>query len=380
MTTQETLEDLIVELAKTHKERLSLIKGLVVALVAKQHLLMVGPGGTGKTFLIWDLSRRVTDAAFFEQALDETSDPSAIFGPVDIRAMREGIYRRDYRGMAPEAHIAFIDEFFNGNGPVWHSMMPWLNERVFHNGREKVKTPLWSCFMGTNKLNVDEDYAATWDRIHQRWKIDYVQHDENIRSMVEASLRRRVAGPPPMSASITLEQLRAAHIEALSLPIAEEAWEAFLELRQELVQTGVVVGSRRQAEGMQAAAANAWLNGHHEVQVGDLDVLAHMWWIKEDQRQAAQKLILGIVNPGEREAMKFLDDIQEMRAEMAARAGEDQAKRRLLGMEHHKNLQRIQNEAQQLLGVSTGSTLHLDEALRQAEELEERIKREVYAL
>ena len=37
---------------------------------------------------------------------------------------------------------AFLDEFFNANGPLLHSVMPALNERIFHNNGVPTPIPL----------------------------------------------------------------------------------------------------------------------------------------------------------------------------------------------------------------------------------------------
>lgn len=387
MTTQTQIEQAITEMATTHKERLHVIKGLWVSLVARQHLLMLGPGGTGKSFLIRDLASRVADAKYFETALDETSDPGQVFGPVDIKAMKEeGRHRRRTTNMLPEADIGFVDEFFNANGPTLHGMMPILNERVFHNNGRPDPAPLWSAFMGTNKLNVDTDQAATWDRIHQRYIIPFVTGRDNRRDMVAESIMRRISTyVPPAKTSITLTDLRAAHDEAMQLPIPDSTWDTFLDLRDELLRAGIVVGSRREAEGMAAVLANAWLNGHDEVSVGDLDILQAMWWSLQSEAEEAQKIILGSTNPGEKAALEFLDELESYRADLrsAEEGSLDETKKRLVGMEVFKNSKRILQEADELetkAQAANASTHRIAELRERTQQLMDHVQREFFNL
>lgn len=387
MTTQTQIEQAITEMATTHKERLHVIKGLWVSLVARQHLLMLGPGGTGKSFLIRDLASRVADAKYFETALDETSDPGQVFGPVDIKAMKEeGRHRRRTTNMLPEADIGFVDEFFNANGPTLHGMMPILNERVFHNNGRPDPAPLWSAFMGTNKLNVDTDQAATWDRIHQRYIIPFVTGRDNRRDMVAESIMRRISTyVPPAKTSITLTDLRAAHDEAMQLPIPDSTWDTFLDLRDELLRAGIVVGSRREAEGMAAVLANAWLNGHNEVSVGDLDILQAMWWSLQSEAEEAQKIILGSTNPGEKAALEFLDELESYRADLrsAEEGSLDETKKRLVGMEVFKNSKRILQEADELetkAQAANASTHRIAELRERTQQLMDHVQREFFNL
>lgn len=386
-TTQAQIEQAITEMATTHKERLHVIKGLWVSLVAQQHLLMLGPGGTGKSFLIRDLASRVADAKYFETALDETSDPGQVFGPVDIKAMKEeGRHRRRTTNMLPEANIGFIDEFFNANGPTLHGMMPILNERIFHNNGRPDPAPLWSAFMGTNKLNVDTDQAPTWDRIHQRYIIPFVEGRENRRDMVADSIMRRISTyVPPAKTSITLNELRAAHDTAMQLPIPDLTWDTFLDLRDELLRAGIVVGSRREAEGMAAVLANAWLNGHDEVSVGDLDILQAMWWSYQSEAEEAQKIILGSTNPGEKAALEFLEELETYRTDLrsAEEGSLDETKKRLVGMEVFKNSKRILQEADELetkAKAANAATHRITELRERTNQLMEHVQREFFNL
>lgn len=389
MTTQALIEQAITEMATTHKERLHVIKGLWISLIARQHLLMLGPGGTGKSFLIRDLASRVADAKYFETALDETSDPGQVFGPVDIKAMKEeGRHRRRTTNMLPEADIGFIDEFFNANGPTLHGMMPILNERIFHNNGKGAPTPLWSAFMGTNKLNVDTDQAPTWDRIHQRYIISYVQGRENRRDMVTDSILRRISTyAPPSKTSIDLDKLRQAHDEAMQLVnhIPASTWDTFIDLRDELLRAGIVVGSRREAEGMAAVLANAWLNGHDEVSVGDLDILQAMWWSLQSEAEEAHKLILGSTNPGEKAALEFLEELETYRADLrsAEEGSLDETKKRLVGMEVFKNCKRVLAEAEDLrtkANAANAATHRISELTERTNQLMEHVQREFFNL
>lgn len=352
MSTRDRIESAIVEMGETHKERLEVIKGLWIATVAKQHLLMLGPGGTGKSFMVRDLAGRISDSTYFETALDETSDPGQVFGPVDIRAMKdEGKYRRRVSGMLPEADIAFIDEFFNANGPTLHGMMPILNERLYHNNGIPAKAPLWSAFMGTNKLNADADQAATWDRVHIRFVVQYVADRDNIRDMVADSIRRRVEGyAEPEKSVITLDELRKAHNEAMNLDVPDRSWDMFLDIKDELLHNGVEVSSRRLAEGMAAVLANAWINGSSEVNVGDLDVLQHMWWSLQGDIETVRDIVLGATNPGEKAALEKLEELDKYKADLRSAEEQDldETKKRLVGMEVFKNSKRIAEEANEL--------------------------------
>jgi MoxR-like ATPase len=96
------------------------ISGLATALVAGEHVLLLGPPGTGKSLL----TRRFIDAMglgghHFEWLLDESTVPDALFGPYDLKAVLErSEFKRVTSSRLPTARTAFLDEIFKGNNVV----------------------------------------------------------------------------------------------------------------------------------------------------------------------------------------------------------------------------------------------------------------------
>ena len=350
-TTAEKIQVIIGEQQASHYERSEVIPAMWTALVAHQHLLMVAPGGTGKSFLTRDLASRVTGMSYFEVALDETSTPDQILGAPDIKSMVEdGKVRRVADGMLPSAHFAFLDEFFNANGPALHSMMPILNERIFHNTGKPVPTPLRSAVMATNKLNADQDQAALWDRVHHRHVVGFVSDRDNLRSLVSEAVLRSVSGfTAPQFTTVTLEEVDAAHDEAMSLPISDLAFNTFLDVKEELERNGVVISTRRVVEAMKGVLATAWLAGHSEVKVGDLSVLRHMLWSAQDQISIVKNVVLTACNPGEKKALDLLDDLDKLKAEYSQASDLDEIKANTASIDIFKKAQRITDEALPLL-------------------------------
>ena len=110
-----------------------LVRLLLVTLVAGEHMLIVGPPGTAKSALVRHLARLV-DARYFEYLLTRFSEPNELFGPVDIKAFREGTYVRRVEAMLPDAEIVFLDEIFKSNSAILNSLLSILNERRFFTG------------------------------------------------------------------------------------------------------------------------------------------------------------------------------------------------------------------------------------------------------
>jgi MoxR-like ATPase len=383
---QPRLLRVLEEINELNFERAEIAWSMVVALISQQHLLMVGPGGTAKSKIVKDFVRRVTGINYFETAFDETSTPDQVLGPPDIKTMvEEGKTRRVPDGMLPTAHIAFLDEFFNGNGPVLHSIMPILNERIFHNNGKPVLTPLMSVFAGTNKLNADQDQAALWDRIHIRHQVGYVKDRDNLTDLLRAAMERQVSTYQPAAdpTTVSVDELRQAHDEAMQLRVSDVAMDTYLDLIETLAHQGVEVSTRRQVEGLKAVVANAWLQGHSEVLVGDLGIIQHMFWTSQDDIGKVKSAVLTACNPGEKRALELLDDLQDL-VEEYKKAGElDQMKRNNIGVDLFKKTGKIMDAATPLRDKATeagASTIRIDELIKQTTALKIKIGTEVFNL
>src|SRR5688572_4073441 len=136
---------------------------IVLGAVAREHPLVIGPPGTAKSAVV----RRVAQAMggrYFENLLGRFTEPSELFGPVDLKKLREGTVETDVTGMLPEAEVAFLDEVFLGSTAILNTLLSLLNERRFRRGHTQLQCPLRVCVGAANGLPDDESLAAFGDR------------------------------------------------------------------------------------------------------------------------------------------------------------------------------------------------------------------------
>lgn len=157
------LRDAIREATDGLVEREQLAELMVLGAVAREHLLVIGPPGTAKSAVV----RRVAASLggnYFEYLLGRFTEPSELFGPVNLGKLRDGRVETDIAGMLPEAEIAFLDEVFLGSTAILNTLLGVLNERQFRRGHTRLDCPLRICVGAANGLPEDEGLAAFADR------------------------------------------------------------------------------------------------------------------------------------------------------------------------------------------------------------------------
>lgn len=148
-------------------DRETVAEVVTLCAVAGEHLLVVGAPGTAKSEAV----RRIAGGLggrYFEYLLGRFTEPNELFGPVDLRGLREGRVEFETAGMLPEAEIAFLDEVFLGSTAVLNTLLGLLNERVFRRGRTVLDSPLRVCVGAANHLPDDPALAAFADRFLAR--------------------------------------------------------------------------------------------------------------------------------------------------------------------------------------------------------------------
>src|SRR5881394_2801108 len=147
-----------------------------ICLIGGENLFILGPPGTAKSALVHQLAARLQGKTF-DYLLTRFTEPNELFGPFDIRRLREGELLTNTEGMLPEASLVFLDELLNANSAILNSLLMALNERVFRRGRETRKLPLLMVVGASNRLPEDDALAALFDRFLLRVRSDNVADD-----------------------------------------------------------------------------------------------------------------------------------------------------------------------------------------------------------
>ncbi|MGH7868327.1 MAG: AAA family ATPase, partial [Candidatus Dormibacteraceae bacterium] len=167
------LQKLRQELNAIFPERKEVIDGSLAAVLAGEHVLLLGPPGTAKSALV----RAIAGAfggTYFERLLTTFSTPEELFGPVSLKALEQDQFRRVVAGKLPEAEFAFIDEVFKASSAILNTLLTLANERVFHNDGAPMQVPLVSLFGASNELPDGRELEALLDRFLARFEVGYL--------------------------------------------------------------------------------------------------------------------------------------------------------------------------------------------------------------
>lgn len=235
--------------------------------VAREHLLVVGPPGTAKSQAVRLVARQL-GGNYFEYLLGRFTEPNEVFGPIDLRRLKDAVVEVETAGMLPEADIAFLDEVFLGSTAILNTLLGILNERVFRRGSTVVDCPLRVCVGATNRLPEDPALDAFADRFLARIFIEPVA-DAQLEDLLSAGWSADApteAGPSLLPA---LDRLSAASRSCDTSAVRPLLGIAVRRLRA----AGVQLSDRRVVRSQRLVAAAATLDGRGVADASDLWVL-----------------------------------------------------------------------------------------------------------
>jgi MoxR-like ATPase len=276
------------ELAETFTDRGEAVDVLALSAVCQEHTLLLGPPGTGKTELVARFTEAL-DAPLFSYLLTRFTEPSEIFGPLDLEAFQGGRYHIRTEGMLPGAAVAFLDEVFQGSSAILNTLLTLVHERVFHNGAERQPVPLITLVGASNELPTDTTLRAFSDRFALRAELAPVPDarlDELLDKGWLIELERMEAARRAARGARALPTLAEAAMRRLHERLPEVSVVAvrplYGQILRELRAEGVSLSDRRMVKGLKLIAGAALMDNRTEAQVSDLWPLRHVWTTPED--------------------------------------------------------------------------------------------------
>ena len=258
-------------------EREALVEMVALSAVAEEHVLVIGPPGTAKSEAVRRIAR-ASGGQYFEYLLGRFTEPSEIFGPVDLHKLKDGLVETDTLGMLPEADIAFLDEIFQGSTAILNTLLGILNERVFRRGHTNVRCPLRVCVGASNSLPEDAALAAFADRFLVRCFVDPIP-DPMLEQLLESGWSLNQSPGLPTAGLNDIEVLTAATRKADMSGVRQHIAQAIRTLRG----AGITLTDRRAVRAQKLIAAAALMAGRDKPTEADLWPLIFVLPTREQQ-------------------------------------------------------------------------------------------------
>jgi MoxR-like ATPase len=283
---------------------------VVLGMISREHVLFLGPPGTGKSALGRRLST-LCGGQFFQRLLTRFTTPEEIFGPLSLRALENDEYRRCTTGFLPTASVAFLDEIFKANSAILNTLLTILNERQYDNGSGLREECPIRCVVGaSNELPESDELDALYDRFLLRKEVLPVS-DEGLMLMLamptpgESPCDDRDDGvAETKKCDVVFKDGLDQVVEALSTAansvlMGTDACALLRDLRNFMrEELGVEVSDRRLVKATRLLKISAASHGRISVDPLDCLLLQHLAWRLPEQRAAVREWLWDHLTPG----------------------------------------------------------------------------------
>jgi MoxR-like ATPase len=300
MKIKERIELLLYEMNRGVYEKKTEIALALLAALAGESILLLGPPGVAKSMVARRLKMAFVNAKAFEYLMSRFSTPDEIFGPVSIRRLKDSDrYERVVEGYLPTADVAFLDEIWKAGPAIQNTLLTVINEKLFRNGEKEIHMPLKLLVAASNELPTQgEGLEALWDRFMIRIVCACIKDEKEFYKMLLDDEKEDV--------DVTKWQISKDEYEDWQQKIAlvevpNDILKSVTLIRKGLAGAEVdgaekhrpiYVSDRRWKKIMNLMKASAFINGRQRVESADMMMIYHCLWNEPDEIVGTRKIVI----------------------------------------------------------------------------------------
>lgn len=308
---------IMLEICCMFLEREEQLLAIARALLAGEHVILLGVPGTAKSATIVEFCKRIVGAKYFERLLTKFSGMEEVFGPLDIPGLQAGKYERLIEGFLPWAHVGFIDEVWKANSAILNALLTITNERKFAQGPTQIVTPLVSLVCASNETPQETELTALYDRFMLR-KMSNPVSDSAFVALLDPDLGKNAG-----NTSLTLAEWDQARKEVREVKVSLGIREEIKALKVAMQREGYIASDRRWRNSVKLLQACAYLEGRDSVESDDLMVYGDMLWDDMKKAKPCQTKVNEIINPALGKLLEHIDEIDKLLVEFTNGATEN---------------------------------------------------------
>ncbi len=313
----------------------------LLAAMAGESVLLLGPPGVAKSLVARRIKCAFQNASVFEYLMSRFSTPDEIFGPVSISQLRTSDkYERRTEGYLPSSEIVFLDEIWKAGPAIQNSLLTVVNEKIYRNGDQEVHLPLKLLIGASNELPTEgEGLEALWDRFLIRIVSGCIKDQDAFVNML---LDSETSDLIDIKQPITPQEYAEAQEKIAKISCSPEALASIVYLRNQLSvvrenKRAIYVSDRRWKKILQLLRTSAFMHQRESVTLADIYPLWRCLWGEIEEQEYVKSitknsLFVGLETELENLRQGVLADLKIMHVKQSVEADRKRGEHRNDGL------------------------------------------------
>ena len=299
---KERIQALLQELNKGIYEKETELAMSLLAALAGESVILLGPPGVAKSMVARRLKSAFKNAKSFEYLMSRFSTPDEIFGPVSISKLKDADkYERNTEGYLPNADVVFLDEIWKAGPAIQNTLLTVINEKLFRNGDKEMKLPLKLLVSASNELPAQgEGLEALWDRFIIRIECSNIRQERNFSAMLlDNDSEKEVE--VTSSLQISDDEYGDWNMMIDNIIVSPAILKCISAVRKALNNVpvtnsdehhNVYVSDRRWKNIIRLLKASAFIHDRSVVGLSDILLMYHCLWQEPDEAEGIRNIVI----------------------------------------------------------------------------------------